>query len=85
MRGYLENGDASQSMRNCRESRRLDSAYYRVDANAALDDVREAVTTLEDAERIARRVFGGAHPMTVDIGRTLQNARAALARASVAK
>jgi len=54
-----------------------------LDANATLDDVREAVTTLEDAERIARRVFGGAHPMTVDIGRTLQNARAALARASL--
>ena len=51
------------------------------DPAAMLDDLREAVTTLEDSGRIARRVFGGAHPMTVDIGRTLQNARAALALA----
>ena len=29
---------------------------------ATLDDLREAVTTLEDTERIARRVLGGAHP-----------------------
>ena len=51
------------------------------DDSATLDDLREAVTTLEDVGRVARRVFGGAHPMTVDIGRTLQNARAALALA----
>ena len=31
---------------------------------ATLDNLREAVTTLEDLERIARRVFGSAHPMT---------------------
>ena len=29
------------------------------DPRATLDDLREAVTTLEDTERIARRVFGG--------------------------
>ena len=52
---------------------------------AAIDDLREAVTTLEDIERIARRVLGGAHPVTVEIGRTLQKSRAALARASLAK
>ena len=46
---------------------------------ATLDDLREAVTTLEDVGRIARRVFGGAHPLTVDIERSLRNARAALA------
>ena len=34
---------------------------------ATLDDLREAVTTLEDTERIARRVLGGAHPITEDI------------------
>ena len=45
---------------------------------ATLDDLREAVTTLEDAERIARRVFGGAHPLTTGIDGALQNARAAL-------
>ena len=35
------------------------------------------MTTLEDTERIARRVLGGAHPTTVGIGRTLQSVRAA--------
>ena len=48
------------------------------DPSATLDDLREAVTTLEDTERIARRVFGGAHPLTSAIERTLRNARAAL-------
>ena len=37
------------------------------DPEATLDDLREAVTTLEEVERIARRVLGGAHPLTVDI------------------
>ena len=36
------------------------------------------MTTLEDTERIARRVLGGAHPLTVDIERELRNAQAAL-------
>ena len=46
------------------------------DPGATLDDLREAVTTLEDAERIARRVLGRSHPLTVDIEDDLQNARA---------
>ena len=46
--------------------------------DATLDDLREAVTTLEDAERTARRVLGGAHPTTVGIECDLQPARAAL-------
>ena len=46
---------------------------------ATLDDLRKAVTTLEDAERIARRVLGGAHPDTVGIENDLRHARAALA------
>ena len=45
---------------------------------ATLDDLREAVTTLEETTRIARRVFGGAHPFIVDIERHLQDARAVL-------
>ena len=45
---------------------------------ATLDHLREAVTTLEDAARIARRVLGGAHPTTVGIEDTLQDAQAAL-------
>ena len=36
---------------------------YKDDA-VTLDDLREAVTTLEDAGRTARRVLGGAHPTT---------------------
>ena len=46
--------------------------------DATLDDLREAVTTLEDAGRIARRVLGGAHPITMGIERHLRNAQAAL-------
>ena len=53
-------------------------ALYK-DDGATLDDLREAVNTLEDAGRIARRVFGGAHPRTVGIEAALRNARAALA------
>jgi len=48
------------------------------DDDAALDDLREAVKTLEDIEPIARRVLGGAHPLTVQIGEHLRESRAAL-------
>ncbi len=50
------------------------------DNGATLDDIHEAVTTLEDAERIARRVLGGAHPVTTQIEQALGVVRAALAR-----
>ena len=33
--------------------------------------LREAVTTIEEIERTARRVFGGSHPLTVEIERFL--------------
>ena len=61
------------------------TALCRDDA-ATLDDLREAVTTLEEIERTARRVLGGAHPITNGIERELQESRAALraARASEA-
>ena len=36
------------------------------------------MTTLEDVGRIARRVFGSAHPLTTRIEDELQKARAAL-------
>jgi hypothetical protein len=49
-----------------------------LDTGATLDDVREAVTTLEDTRRIARRVLGGAHPLTKGIENALQYARAIL-------
>ena len=45
---------------------------------ATHNDLREAVTTLEDAMRIARRVLGGAHPVTVEMEKSLRNSRAAL-------
>ena len=53
------------------------SALY-MDASATLEDLREAEATLEEIERIARRVFGGEHLLTKDIERDLRNARAAL-------
>ena len=49
-----------------------------MDASATLDDLREAVTTLEETERIARRTFGGAHPLTEQIELALQAARETL-------
>ena len=52
-------------------------ALYR-DSGATLDDVREAVTTLEETDRIGRRVFGGSHPHTAEIEKELRYARAAL-------
>ena len=48
------------------------------DTSATLDDLREAVETLADAERIARRVLGSAHPNTAAIEKSLRNARTAL-------
>ena len=48
------------------------------DDGATLDDLREAVTTFEEIERIALRVLGGAHPIVAEIEDNLRNARAAL-------
>ena len=53
-------------------------ALYK-DDGATLDDLREAVATLEDVGRIARRVLGGAHPITEGMEEELRRARAALA------
>ena len=44
------------------------------DPAATLEDLREAVTTLEDADRTARRVLGGAHPLTAELGIALRRA-----------
>jgi len=49
------------------------------DPGATLDDLREAVTTLEEAERTARRVLGGTHPLAASFVVSLYGARAALA------
>ena len=48
------------------------------DAGATLDDLREAVSTLAEIEQTARRVLGGAHPLTQRIERETRNARAVL-------
>ena len=45
---------------------------------STLDDFREALNTLEDIEPTARRVFGGAHPLTSAIEQYLQKTRATL-------
>ena len=60
---------------------KLKSVYARAlykDNGATLDDIHEAVTTLEDTERIARRVLGSAHPITLVLETLLRQARAAL-------
>ena len=52
-------------------------ALYRTEG-ATLDNFRESVETLEDTQRIARRVLGGTHPTTEAIEHELRDARAAL-------
>ena len=52
------------------------------DTGATLDDLREAVATLEDAEPTARRVLGSAHPLAKTIGNNIRTARAALQAAT---
>ena len=53
------------------------SALYRDDC-ATLDDLCEAVKTLEETECTARRVLGGAHPTVVGIEQSLYNSRVVL-------
>ena len=53
-------------------------ALYSVEG-ATLNDIREANTTLEETERTARRVLGGAHPDVTCIEGCLEDAREALA------
>ena len=50
--------------------------YY--DPSATLDDLREAVTTLEETTQTARRVLGGAHPTAEGIEDELRHARVIL-------
>jgi hypothetical protein len=59
------------------------TALCRDDA-ATHDDLREAVTTLEEVEQNFQRVFGRAHPLTEGIGGDLRLARATLAGHDVA-
>ena len=48
------------------------------DDDATLDDIREAVTILEEMEPTVQRVFGGAHPNATLIEGALLLARSAL-------
>ena len=67
-----ENNDTMLRMRSV-----YAQALY-IDASATLDDLREAATTLEEIEQTARRVLGGAHPLTSRIEAALRDAQAAL-------
>ena len=48
------------------------------DQAATLEDLRDAVTTLEETARTARRVLGGAYPTVVRMEQALGHARAVL-------
>ena len=48
------------------------------DPGARLEDLREAVTTLEEIERTARRVLGGSNPLTLAFEFRLQASRLVL-------
>ena len=52
-------------------------ALYNDDAST-LDDLREAVNTLGETAVTARRVLGGAHPLTKKVEGGLRESRAAL-------
>ena len=52
-------------------------ALYK-NADCTLDDLNEAVNTLGETARTARRVLGGAHPLTEDIEHGLRSLREAL-------
>ncbi len=49
-----------------------------MDPGATLGDLREAVTTLDDVERTARRVFGSTHPDITGIEDSHRKSQAAL-------
>ena len=54
------------------------------DPTATLDDLREAVTTLESVAKSHKRVLGESHPETPKIQGVLADARNRLARAVAA-
>ena len=45
------------------------------DPAATRSDLREATTTLEEIQRTARRMLGGAHPLVLAIERNLDESR----------
>ena len=68
-------GERNEFMLRMRQH--IAEALYK-DGSATLSDLREAVNTLEETERTARRVMGGAHPMIEDLEGRLRESRAAL-------
>ena len=76
---------ASRRRRSATQMRLNYAEALYADDDATLDDLRKAVTTLEDAGRTARRVFGSTHPLTEGIEDELQKSRAALGGSSKAR
>ena len=70
-------GPQRAAMRTLRMRMSYAAALYKANG-ATLDHLPEAVTTLEDTARIARRVLGDAHPLTEGIEDELRESRAAL-------
>ena len=72
-RRVLGEGDSTTlRMRKCY------AVWLVVSNGATLGDLREALTTLEDTTRTARRVLGGAHPHVSIVEGHLRESRAAL-------
>ena len=57
--------------------RKVPRALYQRDG-ATLDDLRDAVNTIQEIEPTARRVLGGTHQTAAGLARSLQESRAAL-------
>ena len=57
---------------------RCHTRYCNATCQHTLGDLREALNTLEEIEPTARRVFGGAHPTTMQMVQDLQKVRAIL-------
>ncbi len=74
----LRRGPTFSNFSNFRHLMNRNAKSLYEDDRATLDELREAVTTFEDAGRIARRVLGGAHPLTLVHESNLQDAQAAL-------
>ena len=65
--------------------RRIYALALYEDADATLGDLHAAVATLEELERTARRVFGGAHPLAMQMEHDLKKARAKLRAHEIAE
>ena len=76
---------ARRVLGECHENTLMMRRNYAValyaDDGATLDDLREAVTMLEDTERIGLRVLGGAHPTVEGIEVVRREAQRALSLA----